>query len=90
MQLRPLRKEGVEHLHGLVDLPVLLVGLGKRHGPRELHLKRSFMRHQGKLYVYTSSVPESAVSEASVSQDDIVEDVDRVAVVFNLLVLWRN
>ena len=48
------------------------------------------MRHQGKLYVYTSSVPESAVSEASVSQDDIVEDVDRVAVVFNLLVLWRN
>ena len=59
-------------------------------GTRELHLKRSFMRHQGKLYVYTSSVSESAVSEASLSQDDIVEDVDRVAVIFNLLVLWRN
>ena len=41
------RLERIEHLHGLVDLPVLLVGLGQRHGPRELHLKHK-MSHWRK------------------------------------------
>ena len=59
-------------------------------GTRELHLKRCFLRHQGKLYVYTSCVPETTVSESQLSQDDIVEDSDQFAVIFNLQVLWRN
>ena len=50
-------------------------------GTHELLLKRCFFRHQGKLYVFTSSVPASVLDQQS--EDEIrEEDADKVALVF--------
>ena len=47
-------------------------------GTREVILKRFFFRIHGRLYVYTSSVPEQLLD------DEIREDVDRLVVVFKI------
>ena len=54
-------------------------------GNRQILLKRFFFREHGRLYVYTSSMPELEQSE-----DSIVEDTERYCVLFQIQCLWRT
>ena len=62
-------------------------------GMRELTLKRFFFRYQGRLYVYTSSVPEAILdskNKQNVSDEEIKEDIERMTVIFNLQCFYRT
>ena len=51
-------------------------------GTREVVLKRFFFRMQGRLYVYTSSLPDQILNS---SDEEIKEDdADKLVIVFRL------
>ena len=57
-------------------------------GTRELVLKRFLFRCHGKLYVYTSSVPDSIV--AGDTDANSQDSDDRLHVVFMIQCFWRT
>ena len=56
-------------------------------GTRQILLKRFFFREHGRLYVYTSSIPEQILEH---SEDEIREDTERYTVVFQIQCFWRT
>ena len=49
-------------------------------GTREIMLKRFMFRYQGKLYVYTSSIPEQ--DPEITEQEEINEDAEKLVIIF--------